>query len=274
MSSAIERSATRRHVTAASLAAGSAAFVGVPAQAQQGRRTFVLVHGAWHGGWCWRRVADILQAQGHKVFTPTMSGLADRSHLAEAGLRIGLDTHVTDIANVFRWEGVTDAVLCGHSYGGMVISGVIERLARQTDAIRSAVFLDAFLPADGQSLFDLATPPVREMIGNLQRQNAAAVPPIPARVFRVNERDQAWVDALCTPQAISTYTDAVRLTGALGGVPKKTYVRAVGYPSASFDDARARLSGDPAWRVLDMPCGHDAMIDMPAQLAEILVDAA
>ena len=90
-------------------------------------KTFVLVHGAFHGGWCWRRVADLLEAQGHKVFTPTLTGLGERSHLT--GPQVNLSTHITDVVNVFKWEQLSDAVLCGHSYAGMVIAGVAERVA-------------------------------------------------------------------------------------------------------------------------------------------------
>src|ERR1035441_10113729 len=106
-------------------------------------KTFVLVHGAWHGGWCWRRVADLLTAKGHKVFTPTLTGLGERSHLMSP--TIDLTTHITDIANVIMWERLGNVVLCGHSYGGLVISGVVERIRK---AIEAMVFLDAFVPAD------------------------------------------------------------------------------------------------------------------------------
>jgi len=99
--------------------------------AQTGK-TFVLVHGAWHGGWCWRRVADLLTNAGHKVFTPTLTGLGERSHLIDA--KVNLSTHVTDIVNVLKWERLKDVILCGHSYGGFVISAVAERME---DAIGS-----------------------------------------------------------------------------------------------------------------------------------------
>ena len=92
-------------------------------------QTFVLVHGAWHGGWCWRRVADLLERQGHKVFTPTLTGLGERSHLLRAGINVS--THVTDVVNVLKWEGLSDVVLCGHSYGGLVVSGVAEQMRRR-----------------------------------------------------------------------------------------------------------------------------------------------
>jgi pimeloyl-ACP methyl ester carboxylesterase len=106
--------------------------------------TFVLVHGAWHGGWCWRRVADRLRSDGHAVFTPTLTGLGERSHLLRPG--IDLATHVADIVNVMRCERLSDVVLCGHSYGGFVISGVAEEMPA---LIRSIVFLDAFVPKSG-----------------------------------------------------------------------------------------------------------------------------
>src|ERR1700730_4143197 len=114
------------------------------AQAQASPKTFVLVHGAWHGGWCWRRVSDLLEKKGHKVFAPTMTGLGERSHLI--GGKIDLATHVTDIVNVIKWENLSDVVLVGHSYGGVVISGVAEQMR---EAIGSVVFFDAFLPAHG-----------------------------------------------------------------------------------------------------------------------------
>ena len=115
-------------------------------------RTFVLVHGAWHGGWCWQRVATALQAEGHKVYAPSLTGLADRSHLLSNS--INLDTHITDIVNLFKWEDLRNAVLVAHSYGGWPVSGAIEQLL---DRVSSIVYVDAFMPADGERGFDLAT---------------------------------------------------------------------------------------------------------------------
>jgi pimeloyl-ACP methyl ester carboxylesterase len=236
--------------------------------------TFVLVHGAWHGGWCWRRVADMLRAEGYSVFTPTLTGLGERSHLLAADMRIGLDTHVADIANLFRWERLSDVVLCGHSYGGMVISGVAERMEAQPGAIRALVFLDAFVPEDGEALADIVPPHVRERIAALAAENARSMPPISAEAFRVNERDRDWVDEYCTPQPLAALTERIALTGARERVARKTYVRATGYPSVAFDAARAKVAGDGGWRVVELPCGHDAMVDLPERVAEILIEAA
>jgi pimeloyl-ACP methyl ester carboxylesterase len=233
-----------------------------------GAKTFVLVHGAWHGGWCWRRVADLLTARGHKVYTPTLTGLGERSHLLSRD--IGLATHVADVVNLIRWERLTDLVLVGHSYAGFVISAVAEEVQ---PALAALVFVDAFVPENGQSLFEITAPATRDAIA-AAAQRGEAVPPRPAEFFRVNERDRAWVDALCTPQPLATVQDKVTLTGARERVAKKTYIRARDYPNPTFDAALTKLKANPAWRVHVLPCGHDVMVDMPERLTEILLEAA
>jgi pimeloyl-ACP methyl ester carboxylesterase len=237
--------------------------------AQANGKTFVLVHGAWHGGWCWRRVADLLQKQGHKVFTPTMTGLGERSHLLND--KVNLATHITDIVNVIKWEGLSDIVLVGHSYGGVIISGVAEQVR---DAIGSIVFLDAFVPEDGDSLAAKAAQPVRAAIAALVENGETTMKPISAEVFRVNEKDRAWVDAMCTPHPVATMTDKIAVAGARDRIAKKAYIRAKGYPSVPFDGAQEKLKTAAGWRVYELPCGHDAMVDMPDRLTEILVEVA
>ena len=239
------------------------------AQAQTSGKTFVLVHGAWHGGWCWRRVSDLLERKGHKVFAPTMTGLGERSHLI--GGKIDLATHVTDIVNVIKWENLNDIVLVGHSYGGVIISGVAEQMR---DAIGSIVFLDAFVPANGDALAAKASQPVREAIAGLVEKGETAMKPVPAAVFRVNEKDRAWVDAMCTPHPVATFTDKITLTGARERIAKKAYIRAKGYPSVPFDGFHDALKTNSAWRVYDVPSGHDVMVDMPDRLTELLLEVA
>jgi pimeloyl-ACP methyl ester carboxylesterase len=259
---------TRRTVIAGTLTTlGAAAVAQNPANTPVRPRNFVLVHGGWHGGWCWQRVADRLRQRGHVVFTPTLTGLGERSHLLDE--RIGLDTHVRDIANVIQWEGIQDVVLVGHSYGGCVISGVAERSAR---AIGALVFLDAFLPDNGQSVADLASPAVRDGIQAASARGDKVLPPIPAASFKVNsEADRAWVDSRCTPHPLRSLTDKISVTGARERIARKAYIRATGYPSPSFEAAFARVRADRAWRTAEIPCGHDAMVDMPDRLVEILL---
>ena len=262
---------TRRGVLASAGAGASAAALGsAPASAQTSApKTFVLVHGAWHGGWCWRRVADLLQKGGHKVFTPTMTGLGERSHLIDG--KVNLATHVRDIVNVIKWESLNGIVLVGHSYGGFIISGVAEEMR---EAIGSIVFLDAFVPENGDSLAAKASQPVRESIAAAVEKGETVMKPVSAAVFRVNEMDRGWVDAMCTPHPLATLTDKITLTGARERIAKKAYIRAKGYLSVPFDGVQERLKADTAWRVYELPCGHDAMVDLPDRLTEILLEVA
>jgi len=231
--------------------------------------TFVLVHGAWHGGWCWQRVADRLRRDGHAVFTPTLTGLGERSHLLSP--TINLQTHVTDVVNVVKWEQLSDIVLCGHSYGGMVISGVAEEIA---PAIRAIVFLDAFLPRDGESAESLTSAAVQTAIAAALERGDFGIPPRPAEAFGVNADDRAWVDGLCVPQPIATFTQKMALSGAVNRIPRKAYVRARSYVNPGFDRALAVAQADPSWRSHEVPCGHDVMVDMPERLSEILLQTA
>jgi len=229
---------------------------------------YVLVHGAWHGSWCWKRVRKALQARGHEVFTPTLTGVGERSHLISP--QVDLETHINDVTSLIRWEELTDVVLCGHSYGGMVISGVAEKMEK---AIVSLVMLDAFMPENGQGVIDIYPPPTREPVQAALRAGATTMPPRSAALFKVNEKDRAWVDAQCTPQPIQTFVQKLTLTGARDRIAKKTYIRAAAYANPYFDAGLASARAKN-WRTYELPCGHDVMLDMPERLAEILVAAA
>jgi pimeloyl-ACP methyl ester carboxylesterase len=231
--------------------------------------TFVLVHGAWHGGWCWRRVADRLQSGGHTVFTPTLTGLGERSHLLRAD--INLDTHITDIVNLIQWEGLSDIVLCGHSYAGFVVSGVAERRAA---AIRSIVFLDAFVPQNGDSLQDLTGAPTQKLLRTARERGEITVAPRSAESFNVNDADRGWVDRLCVGQPIATFMDKIALGGTRDHIARKSYVRAKNSSNPAFARAYEALRTNPSWRCYEVPCGHDVMVDMPERLAEILLEVA
>jgi pimeloyl-ACP methyl ester carboxylesterase len=267
------RSPNRRHVISAIAGAGAAATAAGslmrPARAQTNAKTFVLVHGSWHGGWCWRRVADQLERRGHKVFTPTLTGLGERSHLMSA--LITLDTHIADVANVIKWEGLENVVLVGHSYAGFVISGVAEKAL---PSIGSIVYLDAFMPENGQKVVDLSPPDLRATSFAAAAKNEVGRPVPPARLFNVNEKDQAWVDSKMTPQPTFVSLQPIVLTGARDKIAKKTYIRANAFPNPAFDAVLAKLKSDPAWRTYGVPCGHDIMVDMPERLVEILLEVA
>jgi pimeloyl-ACP methyl ester carboxylesterase len=228
-------------------------------------KTFVLVHGAWHGAWCWQRVSDLLTARGHTVLTPTLTGVGERAHLLDG--TITLATHVSDVVDVIRQGNLSGVVLCGHSYGGFVISGVVEQVGERVDAL---VFLDAFVPANGQALIDITVKATHDAIVAAAQRGEIAVPPRPAAFFKVNEQDCAWVDAMCTPHPIATMTEKIALTGAVERIAKKAYVRAANYPNPGFDAALSAARANAGWRSYELPCGHDVMVDMPERLAEIL----
>ncbi|HTV80904.1 MAG TPA: alpha/beta fold hydrolase [Steroidobacteraceae bacterium] len=225
--------------------------------------TFVLVHGAWHGSWCWKRVRMALQRAGHEVFTPTLTGIGERAHLLDRD--VDLETQTLDVLNLIRWEELRDIVLCGHSYGGMVVTGVADRIP---DRIRSLVYLDAFVPEDGQSLDQFA--PVMEE----QLVEGWKCKPITAEVFGVNPADRAWVDRQCTLQSVACFRQPVRLSGAGAQVERVTYLYASGWagyqsPFHPFYE-RAR---DRGWKALEIDCGHDVMLDRPAEVTQLLLDS-
>ena len=233
-------------------------------------KTFVLVHGAWHGGWCWRRVADLLEAKGHKVFTPTLTGLGERSHLMRAG--IDVSTHATDVVNLIKWERLSGVVLCGHSYGGMVVSAVAEQIA---DTIGSIVFLDAFVPENGDSMADLTSQVVRDNLKAAAERGDISVLGRPAAAFLVNEKDQAWVDSKLTDQPNGVATQPIKLTGAREKIARKTYIRAPRYPQAAFDKALAECKADSTWKTfVNENTGHDVMVDQPQWLADVILQAS
>jgi pimeloyl-ACP methyl ester carboxylesterase len=231
--------------------------------------TFVLVHGAWHGAWCWNRVRLALQTEGHQVFTPTLTGLAERSHLLSR--EVDLSTHVDDVVNLLQWEELSEVVLCGHSYAGLVISGVADRAPGRIGAL---VYLDAFVLQDGQSLHDTLPPEARE--GQLQAAREVGegwrVPPIPAEVFNVNAADRAWVDSQCTPQPLATFQQPLRLSGGLGAI-QSSYIFASGWGPTPFTGfyETAKAAG---WGTSTAACGHDVMLDDPAFLTHELLAAA
>jgi len=227
--------------------------------------TFVLVPGAWHGSWCWKRVRASLQALGHEVFTPALTGVGERAHLLSRA--INLDTHIDDDVNLIRWEELSNVVLCGHSYGGCVISGVADRVP---DRIGALVYLDAFVLQNGQCLHDTLPEAARTLQLELARDVGEGwkVPPIPAEVFNVNAADRAWVDRQCTMQPLATFQQPLTLSA--GRAPHDTtFILATGFADSPFPPfyEQARTKG---WTTMTVACGHDVMLDQPQELTQIL----
>lgn len=232
--------------------------------------TYVLVHGAWHGSWCWKRVRKQLQEAGHDVFTPTLTGVGERSHLNSPD--INLETHVADVVNLIRWEELSEVILCGHSYGGAVISGAADRIPER---IRALVYLDAFVLDDGESVFDMLG-----AAANATRERAKThgdgwkTTPIPAEAFGVNEADRAWVNAQCTPHSIGCFEQKIRLAGGLNGIRDVTHILATGFREGSPFPAAHERAKKKGWKTETVRCGHDVMLDQPEELAASLLRLA
>lgn len=218
--------------------------------------TYVLVHGGWDGGWAWRSVAKELQAAGHEVFTPTLTGSGERAHLASP--EIGLETHILDIVNVLRYEDLHDVILVGISGGGMAITGAAERVPER---IGHLVYLDAFVPQDGQSIGDLLGP--QGMAGFEQAAQAYGdgwrVPHDPPDADR---RTDVLLKPVQQPLAINN-PDAARL--------KRTYVLFTGKPADDwltpiFERIAARVRKEDGWNYCERPFEHYSVLDKPREL--------
>jgi len=235
-----------------------------------GRKTFILIHGAYHGGWCWRRVSDLLEQAGHKVYAPSLTGNADRSHLMS--LNIKLDTQIADIANLAIWEDLHDICLVAHSFGGWPASGAIETVYDRVGAI---VFVDAFKPANGERGIDVVSEHSRAAMQQAVARGEAGRAPPAARLFSLSERDYPWIESKLTAQPNGPAMQPIRLTGKRETIAKKTYIRAPKYQQPAFDRALAECRADATWRTfVNETSGHDIMIDEPQWLADILLDAS
>jgi pimeloyl-ACP methyl ester carboxylesterase len=218
----------------------------------------VLVHGGWHGGWCWRHVAPALRAAGHEV---------------HAGPRLDLDTHVADLVGVLESEDLRDAILVGHSYAGMVIAGGADRVP---DRVSQLIYLDAFVPADGQSLFDLLAPERRAHFQAQARDGGdgwRVPPPSPAALDVTDEAQARWVAARLTPQPLRTFEQPIALAEASPATSlPHTYVHCTDSPvAASFAPFAASAREAPGWRHHELATAHDAMVTQPRELADVLL---
>jgi pimeloyl-ACP methyl ester carboxylesterase len=232
------------------------------------RHSFVLVHGAWHGGWCWKRVVPLLRSGGYRVTRPTLTGVGERAHLASPD--VTLDTHIEDIVKHIETEELEHVVLVGHSYAGMVITGVADRLSARLSAL---VYLDAFVPEDGKPVLDYL--PAEHRIGMVREgEGTGMVSCIPLPMLGiVNEEDKAWVARRVTRQPYATFMQPIRLEGDGGAGLPRTYVYCTQTATGTFQQFAARFAGDPQWRLVEMKAGHDVMIADPQALAKVLMDA-
>lgn len=236
---------------------------------------FVLVHGAWHGAWCWRALTDTLLDRGHRVWAPSLSGLADRAHLLSS--QITLSTHVQDVLRLIEFESLEGCVLVGHSYGGNIVTAVADRLRER---LAHCVYLDAVVPPDEAHTWrwaDQHSESVREARLEMIRNQGEGrlLPAPPAQSFGLSDpRQIAWVGARLTPMPAGTYTGLIALDhGGSAGLPR-TYVAAIDPVYEPLRPVHDRLRHDPGWHFLEMRTGHDLMVTEPLALAEVLIGCA
>ncbi len=234
--------------------------------------TFVLVHGAWHGGWCWRSVADRLRAAGHRVFSPTLTGLGERRHLMSRA--ITLDTFTEDVLNVIVMEDLSDVVLVGHSFGGSPISGVADRMPER---IRHLVYLDSLITQPGKTAFD-ALPPdgVAARLALAQESSGGlSLPPPSAEAFGIRDADDiAWVTRHLTPHPLGAYASPLAINGPIGNGRPCTYIGCVDPVYAALDGSRQWAKQQGNFRYVEMAASHDAMVTHPDDLAHLLCTLA
>ena len=246
--------------------------------------TFVLVHGGWHGGWCWQKVIPFLEVAGHEVYAPTLTGLAERA--SELSPDVGLDTHIEDIAGLLKEKNLHGVILVGHSYGGMVITGVVDQVPER---IAHLVYFDTFVPRDGESMVDVS-PIVNYLVRQQVQADGWRVDPPKERALGVmTEPDRGWVRSKLTPHPLKTLEQPLHLKNpAIVSTKSRTHIDCTG--SGFFfslmqhiahvviphipclGGRRALPPTEAGWRLRQLPTGHDAMITMPRELADLLLE--
>lgn len=239
---------------------------------------FVLVHGAWHGGWCWQRVTALLQQDGHRVFAVTLTGLGERAHLLSPA--ITLDTHIKDVINLIEAEELGELVLAVHSYAGMIGTAVADQLGRR---LKHLVYVDAVVPKPGESWSSTqASATQQQRLAAAQASTRFSFPPPDPEVYGLHDEDREWVRRRQTPHPGNTYQAALDFDVQRVAAVPRTFVNCTEPALPTIAPSRLRVKDpkfwDGAWlakaKVVEIKTGHDPMISEPAALARIFVECA
>ena len=261
-------------------AVAAAAWEPGSAMARGDKATFVLVHPAWLGGWGWRKTAPLLRARGHDVYAPTLTGLGDRDHLLNQ--EIGLDTHIQDVVNLLEFEDLQRVILVGNSSGGMVITGVAERAPER---LKQVVYLDAFVPENGQSLVDMLSPERRQGMKDFVAAEGQGwllprFAPLPwEKILRdawgvASAEDIGWAMPRLKPTPFKHFTDPVTRTNPAAAKVARTFIRCRQFPQPMFDKHAEAAQRTAGWRYAELSTPHLPYITHPTQLAGVLLDLA
>ena len=232
--------------------------------------TFVIAHGAWSAGWAWKKMRPLMRARGHELFTPTYTGIGERTHLAKPD--VSLSTHVADVLGVLEYEDLSGIVLVGHSYGGMVATVVADRASGR---IAHLVYLDAFVPRDGQAIFDLVGPETARAMreGAKGKGEGWRVPPNPLPPDTA-EADAAWALPRRVMQPIATFEEAARLTGAVERLPRTYIYSRKSGPGDLFAPFAKRAQSGLGWNYRELDASHNPHITMPEVLTQMFDEIA
>jgi pimeloyl-ACP methyl ester carboxylesterase len=231
---------------------------------------FLVAHGAWSAGWAWKKMHPLMRDRGHRIVTPTYTGLGERAHLAHPG--IDLDAHIDDMLAVLHYEDLTDVVLVGHSYGGMVATGVADRAPAK---IARLVYLDAFVPRNGEALFDLVSTEARAGMRKAADEagDGWRIPPNPLPPD-TDQIDVSWIMPRRVMQPRKTFEQPIRLAGAGERLPRAYIYCTRPSPGDVFRQFAERARSDPRWRSHEIDASHSPHVTAPAVLADLLAGLA
>ncbi|WP_187368764.1 alpha/beta fold hydrolase [Baekduia soli] len=235
-------------------------------------KTVILVAGAWHGGWCWKKMVGPLTAAGCRVYTPSLTGLGDRRHLLTR--EVSLQTHVDDLLELLAFEDARDVVLLAHSYGAAPATVVADRVPER---IAHLILLDGTQPEDGQCVLDVLgeADGLPELFRGIAREQGDGWRVSPAAFTAdllgvTDPADAEWLMARLTDHPLPTFEDRVSLTGAAARIPRRTYVRTQ-FPPVWPDVLLERARSSDGWTGMTLPTGHDAMVTMPGELVDLVL---
>ena len=227
-------------------------------------KIFLVCHGAWSAGWAWKKMHPLMQAAGHRLITPTYTGLGERAHLANPS--IDLDSHIEDVMNVIKYEDLRDIVLVGHSYGGMVATGVADR-AR--DKVKQLIYIDAFVPNDGQSLLDLYEADRPRMQKLSKSGDGWRVPPNPTPPD-TSPADVEWLSMRRVDMPVKCFETKLKLQGGPLTLPR-SYIYATRItPADTFGPFARQTKNDPAWNYHEIDASHSPNVTAPDALMVLL----
>jgi len=230
-------------------------------------KSFVLVHGAFHGGWCWSRVADILRSRGHLVTTPTLTGLGERSHLLSDAITPSV--FIDDIVNHLKWEDLTEVILVGHSLGGITITGVADAVP---DRLKKLVYFDAVIIEHGEAMFDIYPQERVDALLAIARETSGGIsaPPSPPEFYGIFDPDDAaFVKDRLTPQPIATFTTPLMLNNPVGNGLPTHYIKCID-PVLTAVTVFHDRAVDAGWPIVEIAACHDAMVTAPLATADLL----